>query len=60
MEVTDDQLKAMWVQTQILSRAEKRKILDAKKKLASMEEWSATLSAELIRRGFVIKSNFQC
>lgn len=51
-DVTDDQLKAMWRQTQILAHRKMKTIQELEDDVSKMAEHSSKLEAELIKRGY--------
>lgn len=51
-DVTDDQLKEMWRQTQTLAHQKVRKIKDIKEELSDLSDHSIKLEIELVKRGY--------
>lgn len=57
-EVTDDQLKEMWRQTQIIARDKMKTIRALENELGELTKNSTNLEVELIKRGYVVKRRF--
>ena len=57
-DVTDDQLKEMWRQTQIIARDKMKTIRALENELGELTKNSTNLEVELIKRGYVVKRRF--
>ncbi len=57
-DVTDDQLKEMWRQTQIIARDKMKTIRALENELGELTKNSTDLEVELIKRGYVVKRRF--
>ncbi|CAD5240647.1 hypothetical protein NBNDMPCG_00083 [Klebsiella phage vB_KqM-Westerburg] len=57
-DVTDDQLKEMWRQTQIIARDKMKTIRALENELGELTKDSTNLEVELIKRGYVVKRRF--
>ncbi|AUG88094.1 hypothetical protein RCIP0012_00123 [Klebsiella phage RCIP0012] len=53
-DVTDDQLKEMWRQTQILAQKKTGDIRNLKEELSGLSDHSMQLEIELVKRGYRI------
>lgn len=51
-DVTDDQLKEMWRQTQIVAKKKRDEIRRAKDDLSELSDHSMELEIELVKRGY--------
>ncbi|CAD5240808.1 hypothetical protein NJHLHPIG_00191 [Klebsiella phage vB_KqM-Bilbo] len=57
-DVTDDQLKEMWRQTQIIAHKKMKTIRALENELGELTKNSTDLEVELIKRGYVVKRRF--
>lgn len=57
-DVTDNQLKEMWRQTQIIARDKMKTIRALENELGELTKDSTNLEVELIKRGYVVKRRF--
>lgn len=57
-DVTDDQLKEMWRQTQIIAHKKMKTIRALENELGELTKDSTNLEVELIKRGYVVKRRF--
>lgn len=57
-DVTDDQLKEMWRQTQIIAHKKMKTIRALENELGELTKDSTDLEVELIKRGYVVKRRF--
>lgn len=57
-DVTDDQLKEMWRQTQIIAHKKMKTIRALENELGELTKNSTNLEVELIKRGYVVKRRF--
>lgn len=57
-DVTDDQLKEMWRQTQIIAHNKMKTIRALENELGELTKDSTNLEVELIKRGYVVKRRF--